>query len=107
MKRAYFHHSDKDYSTVSYIEYSTEDLNEIEAEFIIKYEPFYNLAMPTNRKYKSLPVICKIAGAEMWEVRKFIKSRRVRSVAQLGNVHYYKVSQFTDFLAGHRSGLAV
>lgn len=102
--RAHSHRKDKKYDGFSYLEFPEGNLNDLEAEYIIKCQPICNLTMPPNEKYKSLPVIRNMTNVNLWAVKRFIVLEGIRPVTHFNAIPYYKISDFLSFIAEHRIG---
>lgn len=53
---------DKIFNSFSLILTAPQNLNDLEAEYIIRLKPKYNKTLPANSKYKSINVLCKEFG---------------------------------------------
>lgn len=95
MVRVYDHlnKGEKVFDSFNYIETNTDDLDLLEAEFIVKFNPKYNNKLPSNDKYKSIELIQKLFGWDRWKLKRIIKTNRIPLVYE-GFCRYYRVSDF-------------
>ena len=73
-KRVPCHIVDKKFNNWNYIEYPEEDLDELEAEYILKYQPKYNQSIPKNNTWLSSGLIKIRFGIGKRELKKLIKT---------------------------------
>lgn len=72
-KRVGTHLSDKIFDSWNYIEYPDENLDELEAEYILKYKPKYNQSIPSNSIWLSSGAIKIKFGIGKRELKQLIK----------------------------------
>lgn len=63
----------KYFNAVSYAIVETGDLNQLEAELIIRYDPHLNHDLPRNTRYITKGYIRRILGIGGWELRRILK----------------------------------
>jgi hypothetical protein len=79
-----YHHiveNKKDFDAFSYIAVDeNDDLDTVEAHYIIKFNPIYNMKIHGNKYYKSLDTIKKLLGVSKWEINKIIRNKGINPV---------------------------
>jgi hypothetical protein len=71
----------KDFDSFSYIKVNNdEDLDLLEADYIIKFDPIYNLKIHSNKYYKSLDSIKKILNIGKNDLNKIIRHKEIKPV---------------------------
>jgi hypothetical protein len=83
LSRVYSHitANKKDFDSFSYIHISNnEDLDLLEADYIIKFDPIYNLKIHGNKYYKSLDSIKKILNIGKVDLNKIIRYKGIKPV---------------------------
>lgn len=89
-KRIFDHVGSKNFDSWNYIEHSKEtSLNEIEADLILKYQPFYNKTIPANNLWISRGVLSRIYDISMLKSRRLIKEEKVDFI-KFNNTEYLK-----------------
>lgn len=89
-KRIFDHVGSKNFDSWNYIEYSKEtSLNEIEADFILKYKPFYNKTIPANNLWISRGILSRIYDVPMLKSRRLINEEKVEFI-KFNNTEYLK-----------------
>lgn len=73
-------HKDKKFDSWNYIEFVEDDLNILEAEFILKYQPKYNKSIPKNNRWVSQSLIKKIHNIGKVETNNMIKNNEVEFI---------------------------
>lgn len=63
----------KDFDAITYAIVESGDLNEIEAELIVKFNPCLNNELPRNNKYVTKSHVKKHWGLGGWDLRKILK----------------------------------
>lgn len=73
-------------------------LNDLEAEFIIKFDPIYNAAIPSNNEYKTFEGVRKqLTSKHRWrDVKKYIEHKNIKTCEGRWD-SYYRLSDFKDF----------
>ena len=79
-KRVPIHLETKQFDSWNYIEFVEEDLNILEAEFILKYQPKYNKSIPKNNRWVSQSLIKKIHNIGKVETNNMIKNNEVECI---------------------------
>ena len=79
-KRVPIHLETKKFDSWNYIEFVEEDLNILEAEFILKYKPKYNKSIPKNNRWVSQSLIKKIHNIGKVETNKMILNNEVECI---------------------------
>lgn len=88
-KRVPEHRGSKDFNNWLYIEYENENLNNVEAEFILKYQPKENKAIPKNDNWMSTSTLKLKFGISKVAINKMIKNQEVECII-FNNVKYVK-----------------
>lgn len=88
------HHakSEKVFSKYTFIECDVEELNEIEAAYIVKFAPRYNVTLPINSKWTTLPLLRRRAGEQginYTQVKKHIKRHGIQDTNG-----FYEIADF-------------
>ncbi len=55
-----------------------EDIKELEASYIIKFEPKYNKVISVNNKYKTITQLKKILNIDKWTIKNIIKKYKLK-----------------------------
>ena len=84
----------KSFDSVRYAVVENGDLNEIEADLIVKYQPHLNRILPPTAKYTTPGAIKERLGLDGWEIRRVLKG--IHPVWK----NYYLVSEFKQAQAG-------
>ena len=79
-KRVPIHLETKQFDSWNYIEFAEDDLNILEAEFILKYQPKYNKSIPKNNRWISQSLIKKIHNIGKIETNKMIRNNEVEYI---------------------------
>ena len=79
-KRVPIHLETKKFDNWNYIEFVEDDLNILEAEFILKYKPKYNKSIPKNNRWVSQSLIKKIHNIGKVETNKMIINNEVECI---------------------------
>ena len=64
----------KYFNAVSYAVVETGDLNQLEADLIVKYDPYLDHGLPRNTKYVTKNHIKKHLGIGGWDLRKILRN---------------------------------
>lgn len=88
-KRVPIHLGSKDFNNWNYIEYENENLNNIEAEFILKFQPKQNKAIPKNDNWISASTLKLKFGISKVTINKMIKNQEIDCII-FNNVKYVK-----------------
>ncbi len=99
--RVYHHTKKKIFDSFSYLE-CEGDMNLVEAEYILRFDPAYNRKLPKNDKYKSFDVLLGLTGAGQWgrdKLRGFIKRNEIKPIYNR-HCNYYHVRDFRDYPGG-------
>jgi len=94
MSRIAVHLTDqtKVFDSYTIIECSPEELSDIEAHYILTWNPVFNSDIPANGLYKSLMQLKELTSTDMNTLRRFIKAKNIQPVSG-----YYRVSDFAEF----------
>jgi hypothetical protein len=84
----------KEFNGYYIIECQKEHLNLVEAHFILKFKPLYNVTVPVQGVFKSTHQLKKILNANLWQIKNFIRINRIQDYNG-----YYRLSDFADFTA--------
>lgn len=96
-----FAHLHMQYDSHTLVQYPTENLNDLEAEYIIRHKPINNKGLPENKLWKSAALIKREAGfTSVTQIKKFARLTGVR-VEQLSGILYYSIPDLTSALAAH------
>ena len=90
-KRVPIHLETKKFDNWNYIEFVEDDLDILEAEFILKYQPKYNKTIPKNNRWLSQSLIKKIHNVGKIETNKMIKNNEVEYIV------FDKIKYIRDF----------
>lgn len=93
------HSSDKVFNGYFYKEYPTEKLNDIEAEYIVRFEPYYNNSMPTNNIYKSIAYLKEIYNTDARTLKKFLKNNNIKPYF---HGEYYSITEIDNALSQNK-----
>jgi len=102
ISRVYHHTKKKVFDSFTYLECKDGDMNLIEAEYILEFNPVYNRKLPKNDKYKSFDVLLILTGAGQWgraKLKDFIKNNKIKPIYNR-HCNYYHVKDFRDFPRG-------
>jgi len=94
------HCKDKDFDEFEVIE-CQDELEEKEAEYILKYKPFYNNSIPPNKKYISLQLFKRkycLNAYNIYDLRKMIKKYNVNPIGILSGIEYYQFIDLNNML---------
>jgi len=94
--RIYSHFNDasKDFDSYSFIPYNEDELNDMEAYYVATLNTKYNMTMPQNNIFKSVPQLKTIFGKGALDIRKAIKKAR----AKIYFDSYYIVSDVAKYI---------
>lgn len=99
-----YEHTDKDYDIAYYIDYDVDDLDKVEGEYIIKYQPKYNKML--NNSYIKLHGIRQRLNRTIRSVYeeaglryKYITSKKVMQLLQHEKIkiHEYELESYVYF----------
>jgi len=91
MSRVFQHFNTKEYDSYSVCKCKQEELNELEAYYIIKFNPYYNSdVLPQNNMYKSIPSIKKQYRINALALKKIAKLNNLQMVFN----NYYRLDNF-------------
>ena len=79
-KRVPIHLETKKFDNWNYIEFVEDDLNILEAEFILKYQPKYNKSIPKNNRWLSQSLIKKIHNIGKVETNRMVLNNEVECI---------------------------
>ena len=82
--------SKKIFDSFSYFEYDFDNLDNIEAYFIFKLKPKYNVTIPENDTYKTLHQIKNILNISKPTLTRFMKSNKIKHEDQI----FYDIKLF-------------
>jgi excinuclease UvrABC nuclease subunit len=85
------HLRDKEFNGITIIPTMESELSVKEAEYIIRYEPYYNRSLPRNDRYMSRKMICRELGISMWDFR------RLKPTTLF--MEYYDIEQVVSLLS--------
>lgn len=88
-KRVPSHLFSKDFNNWNYIEYVNDDLNTLEAEFILKYRPKHNKSIPMNNTWLSQGICKDKLGIGRVETNRLIRIEEVECII-FNNIKYIK-----------------
>lgn len=71
-------------------ELSQQEMDNLEARFILELSPRYNGSIPANSKYKTIAQLKKILKATAWGIKRWIRDHDIKCVG-LG---HYKLEDF-------------
>ena len=80
----------KIFDSFSYFEYDFDNLDNIEAYFIFKLKPKYNVTIPENDTYKTLHQIKNILNISKPTLTRFMKSNKIKHEDQI----FYDIKLF-------------
>lgn len=78
------------YSIHNYEGVSCQELNDLEADCIVKFSPIYNHTLPRNAKYKSAAQLKEMLGIGGWAFRRLVKENNIQRVT----LDHYRVVDF-------------
>jgi hypothetical protein len=89
--RIFQHFNTKEYDSYSVCKCNEDELNELEAHYIIKLHPIYNSkTLPTNINYKSIHEIKKLFRINGFAFKRVIATYKLQALFD----HYYIVEDF-------------
>lgn len=89
-KRVFDHVLNKDFDSYNFIEYLKDvSLNEIEADFILKYQPKYNKTIPENKLWISRGLLSRVHKIPMLKTRRLIKENKVECI-EFNTIQYLR-----------------
>ena len=92
-KRIFEHTNDKSFTSWNFIEFnSNEDLNDLEADYILKHKPKYNKTIPPNNIWISRSILSRFYNVPMLKTRRLIKSKEIEYIS-FKNTEYIKWGQ--------------
>ena len=94
--RIYSHFNDasKEFDSYSFIPCHEDELNDMEAYYVVTLNTEYNMTMPPNNVFKSVPQLKAIFGKGALDIRKAIKKAR----AKIYFGSYYMVSDIAKYV---------
>tara|TARA_R100000951_G_scaffold113781_1_gene116544 strand:+ start:2004 stop:2498 length:495 start_codon:yes stop_codon:yes gene_type:complete len=83
------------YRAIQIFKCPIEELNNIEAELILKYKPFYNKVLPKNDKWASFENALKVVGLNKWDFSRLSKNSLFPKLKtkKFNNHTYYSIDQ--------------
>lgn len=98
ISRVYHHAKKKDFDSFTCFECKNGDMNLIEAEYILQFNPAYNQQIPQNDKYVPFHVLRGILKVSKGRrLKRFIKRNQIKPV--YSKFHkYYHVEDFKGFV---------
>lgn len=95
MKRIHAHLYDVEFDSYHYINCTLDQLNDLEAHYIIKFNPLCNNSLPPNNMVKSLKQLKLIYNIGTIFIKKLCKKYKIPS---LYNNDYYSIEVFEQAL---------
>jgi hypothetical protein len=83
------HKTDKKFDSFSFFDCSIHELDDKEAELIIKHKPKYNKSLPGNSVYKNREYICKFYKLTAWEFKRVANEFSVVPSISINGKDYY------------------
>lgn len=91
--RLYAHKQDKDFDYYYVHECLPEELDTLEAQYIVKYDPPENgPILPKNELYKTMTQIKELFGFTAWDIKKLLKNSNIKPIYK----NYYLVKDILD-----------
>lgn len=93
--------SEKKWNSYAFLPCFLENMDSLEARYIIRYSPRYNVGLPGtsgSSRWTTYPAVVRLAksqGMNAWSVRRFVKERRI--LPCFNNIYYLK-SDFADLV---------
>ena len=95
-ERLYSHHKDKDFDSYSYIICEQDEVDDLEAEYITKFNPLYNNGYLTkNAKYKALGSLTKMFSMDRNKLKNILHEHGLKPF----NGKYYNVDEATKVIS--------
>lgn len=88
--------SDKQFDSYVVIEYgdmTTEEATDLQAEYIVEYNPIYNTVLPTNRKWAAMTTIRRLSVVNYNVIKRHIRQNLIKD-----KNGFYLLADFADFL---------
>ena len=75
-----------------------KEMDILEFDFIVKFEPKYNSVLPASEYYFSVNKIKEKLNIGAWDFKRFVKREKVTPIANLSGNLYYDIRKFEGLI---------